>query len=208
MPNMLLDLLPTSIEVGGNFYNIDTNFRTSIEFELLMLDEELEDEEKGIRAIALYLDDVSFINENNVKEVIDEILNFYTCGKNKNSIEDKSDNEEENNEDRIYDFEYDDMLIYAAFLSEYNIDLQDIEYLHWWKFKAMFNSLSDDCKFCKIMGYRAIDLSEIEDSKQKNFYRKMKSIYEIPTKKKMKEKERYEKIREMLEKGENPKDLL
>ena len=39
---------------------------------------------------------------------------------------------------------YDDDYIYSAFLSQYNIDLQDIKHLHWWKFKAMFKSLNED----------------------------------------------------------------
>ncbi len=38
--NLLLDRPPTQIEVGGLFYEIDADFRTSIAFELLMMDEE------------------------------------------------------------------------------------------------------------------------------------------------------------------------
>jgi len=55
MFNMLLDLLPTTINVGNKKYPINTNFRTSIEFELLMLDEELSDDEKNNMAIDLYI---------------------------------------------------------------------------------------------------------------------------------------------------------
>ena len=91
-------------------------------------------------------------------------------------------------------------------MHDYHIDLQDIEGLHWWKFKALFNSLSSDCKFIKILEYRSIDLSEIQDKQQKNFYRKMKKLYALPQS--LEEKEKQALITEMLLKGEDPRELL
>ena len=52
--NLLLDRPPTQIEVGGLFYEIDADFRTSIAFELLMMDEEFTEMEKAARALELY----------------------------------------------------------------------------------------------------------------------------------------------------------
>ncbi|WP_042265038.1 Gp15 family bacteriophage protein, partial [Clostridium butyricum] len=80
----------------------------------------------------------------------------------------------------IYSFKYDDEYIYSAFLDQYNIDLQDIDYLHWWKFKAMFKSLKSDNKIVEIMGYRNMDLNSIKDTDQKAFYKKMQDIYKLP----------------------------
>ncbi|MGU9129676.1 Gp15 family bacteriophage protein, partial [Clostridium perfringens] len=37
--NILLDKLPTKVKIGGKFYNINSDFRVSILFELLMQDE-------------------------------------------------------------------------------------------------------------------------------------------------------------------------
>lgn len=70
--------------------------------------------------------------------------------------------------------------IYSAFIETYQMDLQEIDYLHWWKFKAMFNSLNKDTKIVEIMGYRAIDLSKIKDKEEKARYRKLKKIYKLP----------------------------
>lgn len=44
--------------------------------------------------------------------------------------------------------------IYAAFLSQYNIDLIEIEYLHYHKFKALLNGISKPTRLYEIMGYR------------------------------------------------------
>ncbi|HIT73670.1 MAG TPA: hypothetical protein IAD10_08435, partial [Candidatus Fimicola cottocaccae] len=80
---------------------------------------------------------------------------------------------------KIFDFEKDEKYIYSAFLQEYNIDLYNIEKLHWHKFKSLLESLSDNCQLSKIIQYRNIDLSKIKDKDQKQFYSKMKEIYEL-----------------------------
>ena len=66
-------------------------------------------------------------------------------------------------------------------MTQYGIDLQDVEDLHWWKFRAMFNSLTNQCEFVKIMEYRSIDLKDDMPKEQKSFYRKMKRIYALPS---------------------------
>lgn len=81
----------------------------------------------------------------------------------------------------MYSFEYDDDYIYAAFMTQYGIDLNSIEYMHWWKFRSMFNSLTNQCEFVKIMEYRSIDLKDNMPKEQKAFYRKMKRIYALPS---------------------------
>ena len=47
-------------------------------------------------------------------------------------------------------------------MEQYKIDLNSIKYLHWWKFKALFNNLNENIQFSKIMSYRAMDLSKIK----------------------------------------------
>lgn len=53
----------------------------------------------------------------------------------------------------------------------------------------MFSGLTDKNKICKIMEYRAVDLSTIKDKEQKAFYRKMKQIYRLPDSRSEEEKE-------------------
>jgi hypothetical protein len=180
--NILVDLIPDSVEVNGIKYEINTNFRTSILFEMMMQDNELEDEFK----IALTLEQYyPILNSNyydlienllnNKNEAIEKILWFYRCGKDT-----KKSNSGNGKSVKIYDYDCDDEYIYSAFLDQYGIDLQDIKYLHWWKFKAMFNSLKEDNQIIKIMGYRGMDLSKIKDKEQKAHYKKMQKLYEIP----------------------------
>ena len=209
--NILTDLLPTTIEVQGVRYPINWDFRTSILFELLMFDEEINEKEKGMNVLELYFDYETILNfdENNLNEVFDQIFWFYSCGKRDIYTSNSENDTDEMEFKKIYYYNYDDSYIYSAFLQQYNIDLNDIQNLHWWKFKAMFNSLTEDCKFVQILSYRSVDIDKIKDIEQKNFYKKMKNHYALPlSKKEREEKEKIDLINQMLLRGEDPRDLL
>ena len=80
---------------------------------------------------------------------------------------------------RVYDYEYDFEYIYAAFIELYGIDLVDIEYLHWWKFLALFKGLHD-CRMTDIMGYRGAKISKDMPNERKAFLLDMKDFYALP----------------------------
>ncbi|MCW6094747.1 bacteriophage Gp15 family protein [Clostridium sporogenes] len=189
--NMLIDLVPTTIEIEDVEYEINSDFRTSILFELLMQDNELSEEDKIMQALQLYYP----VIPSNINEAVEQMLWFYRCGKD--IIPSKGTGKGKSTQ--IYNFEYDDDYIYSAFLDQYRIDLQDIEYLHWWKFKAMFKALKEDNEIVKIMGYRSMDLSKIKDKEEKNYYRKMQELYKIPIAKD--EKDKLEEINNILLNG-------
>ncbi|MBY6797075.1 bacteriophage Gp15 family protein [Clostridium botulinum] len=196
--NMLIDLVPTTIEIEGEEYEINSNFRVSILFELLMQDNSISEENKIIQALQLYYP----VIPPNINLAVDKMLWFYRCGKDilpsKGTGKGKST--------QIYNFEYDDDYIYSAFLDQYRIDLQDIEYLHWWKFKALFKALREDNEIVKIMGYRSMDLSKIKDKEEKSYYRKMQELYKIPIAKD--EKDKLEEINNILLNGGDVGNLL
>ena len=173
--SILIDATPSSVEIEGVEYDINTNFRHSILFELLMQDDNYLDDEKVEGALALYY---PVIPENKA-EGIEKILWFYKGGKQE--VEGSaSGNEQVGSVKEIYSYEHDDDYIYSAFLDQYGIDLHDIEDLHWWKFKAMFKSLKEDNKISKIMGYRAITINNDMSDADKKFYKEMKNIYALP----------------------------
>ena len=193
--NLLIDELPKYVDISGQEYKINSDFRTSILFELLMQDSGIDDEEKTFIAIRLYYE-----NEENkdkdfsigvFKDLIEAMMWFYSCGKEKKEEhkEDIQGEAPERKNNLIYSFEYDDDYIYSAFLTQYKIDLNDINYLHWWKFRAMMNGLNSDLQLVKIMGYRSIEITGDMSKSEKQFYSKMKKIYALPDLRTEEEKE-------------------
>lgn len=175
--NILIDELPQTVTIDNKEFPISTNFRTFILFEMLLSDNSLSDRRKMEEMMNLFF--VEETPERITEEVINSIIDFYRCGKQETRKQ-KAVRRTVKNKKKVYDFECDDAYIYAAFVSAYNIDLNEIDYLHWWKFKALFNGLPSDCEFVKIMGYRATDTTAIKDNKERSRILKLQALYALP----------------------------
>lgn len=196
--NLLIDLLPTSLTVCGAEKQINSDFRIALLFESLMDDPEISNEDKIIQAVELFFVDLPETKEE-LAESIEQLLWFYRCGKEPNEyMKRKAEKKKDSNvkEPRIYDINYDDDYIYAAFMQQYRINLNQIEYMHWWEFRALFKALTNETEFVKIMEYRGMDISKELTPEQKAHYKKMKSIYALPRPKE--EQERQRSIEEAL----------
>ncbi len=178
--NILIDKLPQEYEG----LKIDTNFRSFILFELLMQDNSLNEKQKIALSINLFYKEPP----KDLKKAIQGILWFYSGGKEKKK--EKKQGVTNNTKKQIYSFEHDADLIYSAFLSQYNVDLNEIEYLHWWKFKSLFEGLNDENKICQYMSYRSMDISKIKDKEQKKHYRELQRKVALPDNRTEEEKER------------------
>ena len=182
--NILLDKLPQYTPQG---LKIRTDFRESIKFELLMQDKNIKEEDKIKQALVLYYYNLDKIKD--IKQAIEDLLWFYKCGKVENTLEENEKEEAKEGKKQIYSYEFDDEYIYSAFMEQYRIDLNSINYMHWWKFRALLNGLNENIQFVKIMGYRAMNLSKIKDKETKANYRKLKRIYALPDMRTEQEKE-------------------
>ncbi len=190
--NILIDALPDTVNVRGQKYEIRTDFRIAMMFEILMQDDSIRPQDKTKKALSLFYPEIP----PDLKKATDAMLWFYKCGKEDNPQRKKL--AARKGKTRVYSFEYDDDYIYAAFMTQYGIDLQDIEYMHWWKFRAMFNSLDKDIQFSKIMEYRSVEINSIP-TEQQPFYRKMKRLYALPVPDD--EQEKLDKIEQALLNG-------
>jgi len=58
-------------------------------------------------------------------------------------------------EKRLFSFIQDEKLIYSGIDSLLGGRLSRGELLHWWEFIAAFSELPEDCRFCRVLYYRA-----------------------------------------------------
>lgn len=174
--NILIDDMeyPDQVEVDGKKYEIRTNFRTSILFELMMQDNSLDARTKVRKGLELYYP----IIPDDISAAVDAALWFYRCGREETTLQKRM--AARRGGSQIYSFEHDAGRIYAAYLSAYGIDLQDIAYMHWWRFRYLFESLPKDSEFIRAMEYRSVDINDKMSKEQKDFYKKMKRLYALP----------------------------
>lgn len=176
--NILLDELPTNVLIEGRSYFINADFRAGIKFEQILTDGRKSNKEKVLEWLSLY-----FIDEvpQDIESATKAVIEFYNCGKISNKTQPKKMNGKVELKPRmIYSYEHDAPYIFGAFYSQYGIDLNDTEFLHWWKFQALFKNLRSDNKIVEIMGYRAADLSQISSKKERERIAKLKAVYALP----------------------------
>lgn len=173
--NLLIDGLPETVEVAGQYVPINTDFRTGILFEEMMLDGSMDDMEKLRTAIDLYFPEFDFDLET-LPLAVKALLWFYRCGTDK---KEKKDDDAQDKDDLPFNYEHDADYIYSAFLGSYGIDLARTA-LHWWQFRALFRALPEDTQFMKIVGYRTVKLPAKMPKEQRHFYEKMKRLYALP----------------------------
>lgn len=183
MINLLLDNINEVVKDRIKI-DFDTNFKIGIAFELMMQNHKYSMQAKTYQALKLFYPEMNKIKD--TKKAIDDIVWFYSCGR---SEEKTSQKNKKSKNKQIYSYEFDNDLIYSAFKNQYNVDLEEIEYLHWWKFRAMFNGLKSDNRIVEIMGYRAMDLSKIKDKEMKKHYKQLQEEHKLPDMRSEEEKE-------------------
>lgn len=159
----MLDLtkrdLPNVVEINGRSYSIYTDFRVWMKF--VNESKTLKGNERVFVPYLFKNDDPGFCN-------LQDLLRF--CYPPRELPRRSS-----GSKDIVFDYEIDAEYIYAAFMSQYGIDLIDIEYLHWYKFLALFRGLKDDEIICRIMSYRGYE----KEDKNENRYEKLKEAWRI-----------------------------
>ncbi|EJE1188393.1 TPA_asm: hypothetical protein GIN88_08120 [Listeria monocytogenes] len=156
-------------------------FRANLAIDVLFADDmpwprsSEEDEYANIEEKSLVLIDI-FTNYI-VKENDDGLL--YDIDGNK--MPNATNNNDEAEEIASYSLTQDADYIYASFLQDYNIDLLDSRgKMHWYKFRALLESLRDDTTIKTIIGIRQAELPSGKGTeKERNELIKLKNRYKL-----------------------------
>ena len=109
------------------------------------------------------------------QQAFDGLMWFYRCGRPA-----PSDTGSGPRPPLAFDYIIDGPLIAAAFQSAYGLDLTDpCTTIHWWRFQALLQGLPDECRFCRVIGWRTADLTGLK-GKQLAFYSDMKRKFALP----------------------------
>lgn len=158
--NLLLDKLPNCVLIDGAAVKINTDFRVCLKAIQALEDDKLMDHEKlSVLIMLLYPEP-----PDNTASAISQGLKFLNLGKEADPAK--------LNQPQVYSLENDSSYIYTAFKSSFNIDLNDIEHLHWWKFRSLFADLGKDCFFNTLVSLRSRQQSGKLTDSEKDFVRR------------------------------------
>ncbi len=141
--NPLIDKFPTKIKIDDEILPINSDFRNCLKIILAFEDEDLTIEEKYYIMLMRLYGSIP----NNAEEAIRKAILFLDCGEDRTSKDD--------DKPRIYSFSKDAKYIYSAIeMSCPGIDLENVEYLHWWKFYYKFFDIKEGTTFSNIISLR------------------------------------------------------
>lgn len=170
--SVLTEKFPTMLNVSGKECPINPGFRTVLRcYEIQGNKTDLSEKDLIQMLCLLYKKDRLFSEEH-----INQMFWFFSCGREKKKKAFPRRIAGINNK-QPFDFETDADLIYAGFLQQYGIDLQEVD-MHWWKFMILLENLGTDTRLSRIMEYRTIDTGSKHLSKdQKKYYQAMQRYY-------------------------------
>lgn len=166
--NVLTDKFPTKIKVNDKILKINSDFRNCLKIIEAFEDEELFDEEKILILLKrLYVDEIE--NED-IEDAYKKGIKFLDLGEeSKNEITNK----------RIYTFTKDSNYIYTGIRQAHNIDLNSIDYLHWWNFVYLFLDIGQECMFNQIIYYRRRKNEGKLTKEEKKIYLSMRKLLDL-----------------------------
>ena len=189
--NILTESLPNSVNIGGLPYEINSDFRAGINFELMI--------QKGEEDINKLLSPFfpKGIKTEYLKEALQSAEFFYCCGK----LPEQKSELTSANKKQPYCFEQDANIIFADFLNFYGINLNTVS-LHWWAFRSLLEGLPENSEFKQRIYYRTCDTKGMSKKERERILKYRKSI-EIKAKNtgiKMTLKERNEQMKNYVKK--------
>lgn len=167
------------IKIGDVVYTANTDFRVAIECNRIAEDKTIGNFERVLAIIFTMFGEDGLKNAEHYEKLLNWIQKYLLCGK-----ELEIENNEKPDMDFIEDMEY----IEASFMSDYNIDLTEVE-MDWQKFNKLINGLSNSeigncCILNRVRNLRTYDVSQIKDKKERDKIIKAKKQVELKNDKK------------------------
>lgn len=153
---------PTKMEANGHIYDINTDYRVALACLRAIDDEEISD---FIRYLAIETLLLGTNVDNNDREILkDKIPIYLRCGKEENTPINEID----------FDYLQDENDVKTSIRQAYHINLNEIEYMHWWEYNELISGLLPDSLINRIRDTRTLKEEDFKDLKQKQRIRQAK----------------------------------
>lgn len=187
--NILVDDLPASVTINGGTYELNTNFKDCLKIIVAFEDPELTQIEKQVIMLSILYKKMP----SDIEKAHKAAIEFLNCGDEFESGIDTNDGI-----GRLYSFEKDSKYIFSAILQTYGIDLEQTEYLHWWKFVNLFFDLNKNCFFNRLVYLRRQKKLGKLTKDELQQYNNLGDIVELPEEKSTEEKEQISEFLRLL----------
>ena len=174
MINLLYEQYPTELVIDNVGYPIVTDFRNWIAFFDMINDDILEPKDKLVASLQWFKNKVP----DNLEKAYAGLISFASA---EELYSKPTQSNRKSSTKQILSYLYDSSYILGAFLQTYGINLRNIDYMHWYEFRALLDALPEDVPLKKRMGYRAINISSIKDKAEKKRIKDIQRSIALPS---------------------------
>ena len=173
--NFFYEAFPESVRIRDKDVAIITDFREYIRLLDMLKCNELNTLEKTGIISQYFLDEIEVD-----LDAIGALADFVAMDLEEDEASYESGPDQSGSQKTLFSYEIDYPFILSGFLRDYGIDLETVEYLHWWKFRMLFDGLSEDKEIKQRIMYRGINLSEIKDKDERKRISKIQRRIQLP----------------------------
>lgn len=164
--------LPTSVEVNGATYQIESDYRAVLDILTALTDNELDDQDKAEVALKIFYPDFDEMPVSDYQEALNQCFRFIDLGQ---------DPKEQKKQPDIMSWEQDFTLYIAPINRIAGCEIRALEYLHWYSFVGYYQEIGD-CLFAQVVRIRNKKArGKALDKQDREFYKRNRDIIDLKT---------------------------
>ena len=164
--------LPTSVEVNGTEYAIQSDYRAVLDILTALSDADLSDQDKAETALNIFYPDFEKMPASDYQEALNQCFRFIDRGQ---------EAKEQKKQPVVMSWEQDFDIIIAPINRIAGCEVRSLPYLHWWTFVSYYMEIGD-CLFAQVVAIRDKKaLGKSLDKQEREFYRRNREIIDLKT---------------------------
>lgn len=183
----MIGLLPTSLEVNGVDYKINSDYRVALLILSAFNDNEL-NEYEVLRVVieCLYVDEIP---QDDIEEAYNKAVWFLDCGDTVSKP---------HNSKPVYDWEQDEQMIFSSINKVAGKEVRAVDYMHFWTFVGLFNEIGDGM-FASVVNIRQKrNKGKKLDKSEQEFYKQNREIITLKKRYTRQEQEILDSLKDLI----------
>lgn len=164
--------LPTSVEISGKEYPIQSDYRAALDILAALSDNELDNQDKAEAALTIFYPTLEEMPYTDYQEALQQCFRFLDYGE---------DPREEKKQPTLMSWSQDFSMIVAPINRIAGCEVRALDYLHFWTFMSYYCEIGD-CLFSQVVAIRDKKArGKPLEKQEKEFYRRNRDLIDLKT---------------------------
>lgn len=164
--------LPTSVEVNGTEYTIQSDYRAALDILTALSDGDLDEQDKAEAALTIFYPEFSSMPASDYQEALNQCFRFIDHGQGAKT---------QGKQPAVMSWEQDFDMIISPVNRIAGCEVRSLPYLHWWSFLSYYMEIGD-CLFAQVVAIRDKKArGKPLDKQEREFYRRNREMVDLKT---------------------------